>query len=341
MGNLNSTFQHIADILSFEIPNSQLEERFEPPYYNWDPLVVEGSKHLVLPALYCRLKARNLLYLLPDDLNHYLEEITSINRNRNKAILKQVNAVSKLLNNNNIEHVFLKGAALLASGCYNDNAERMVGDIDILVNERQVYDAFNLLKSNGYNKSFGYAYETIDFRHLDKLISENEIAAIEIHSHLLNKKYRSLIHLQSLLNTKNVINDIAIPKTYYLSMHQICSWQLNDKGHYYTFPNFKILYDVIKVNSNKDEALISNLINLKYGKSFFEIGKFYFKEFSHIHSDIYMIYIGLSYKSLMNCKPLRIFVKKAKSINHFILKRLHLLLTNRSYTRHIFKKVFN
>ncbi|WP_179022216.1 nucleotidyltransferase family protein [Winogradskyella forsetii] len=341
MGKLAITYQHIADILSFEVSNSQLEETLKNPAFNWDPLVVEGSKHLVLPAIYCRLKARKFLHLLPTDLKNYLEELTNINRNRNKALLSQVRAISKLLNEHHIEHVFLKGAALLASGCYHDNAERMVGDIDILVKKDQVYTAFNLLKSNGYDKSSGYAYDTIEFRHLDKLISENELASIEIHSHLLNRKYRSLIDLQAILNTKNTINGIAIPRTYDLSMHQILSWQLNDKGHYYKFPNFKIFYDIIKVNSDKDEALVSDLMRFKYGKSFLEIAKFYFKEFSHIQSNSYMIYISLSHKTLMNYKPLRVFVRKGKYALNFLLKRLHLLLTNTSYTRHIFKKVFN
>ncbi|WP_179004905.1 nucleotidyltransferase family protein [Winogradskyella forsetii] len=341
MGKLAITYQHIADILSFEVSNFQLEETLKNPAFNWDPLVVEGSKHLVLPAIYCRLKARNLLHLLPTDLKNYLEELTTINRNRNKALLSQVRAISKLLNEHHIEHVFLKGAALLASGCYQDNAERMVGDIDILVQETQVHEAFNLLNSNGYNNTSGFDYEVKHFRHLDRLISKHELAAIEIHSQLLDKKHKSLIDLKSVLKSKSIIDGVAIPTTYYLSLHQIFNWQLIDKGHYYKFPNFKILYDVIKVNSDKDEALVSDLMRFKYGKSFLEIAKFYFKEFSHIQSNSYMIYISLSHKTLMSCKPIRVFVRKGKYALNFLLKRLHLLLTNTSYTRHIFKKVFN
>ena len=88
MGNLAITYQHIADILSFKSSISKLEHTLTKPNFDWDAIVVEGSRHLVLPAIYCRLKAKNLLHTLPKELENYLEEITSINRNRNKKIKK-------------------------------------------------------------------------------------------------------------------------------------------------------------------------------------------------------------------------------------------------------------
>ena len=95
--------------------------------------------------------------------------------------------LSELFKINGIDHVFLKGAALLASGHYMDNAERMVGDIDVLIAPKQIAAAFNLLQSNGYNKTVGYAYKTIGFRHTDRLISETKLAAIELHVSLFNQ----------------------------------------------------------------------------------------------------------------------------------------------------------
>ena len=111
MGNLAITYQHIANILSFETSNPKLEKDLSHPTFDWDAIVVEGSKHLVLPAIYCRLKAKQLLHVLPEELNTYLEGITSINRNRNESILKQVHSISQLLNEHHIDHVFLKGSA--------------------------------------------------------------------------------------------------------------------------------------------------------------------------------------------------------------------------------------
>ncbi len=276
MGHLAITYQHIADIISFETPNSQLVQRLNNPAFDWDAIVVEGSKHLLLPAIFCRLKSKHLLDLLPEDLKAYLEDISSINRNRNKAILKQVHFISKLLNEHNINHVFLKGSALLVLGCYEDNAERMVGDIDILVSKPQLQLAFELIKNNGYDKTIGFAYETIGFRHLDRLIAPKELAAIELHSDLLTMKYRDLIDINKVLSTKMIVGTIAIPTPYYLSKHQILAWQLNDKGHYYKAISFKSLYDSLILKAYSNNVLVINLLKFKFGQSYFGIAKHYF-----------------------------------------------------------------
>lgn len=341
MGNYAKTYQHIADILSFETSNNTLERTLKNSSFNWDSIVIEGSKYLVLPAIYCRLKSRQLLHTLPEELNNYLKEISSVNRNRNTSIIAQVHTISKILNEHNINHVFLKGTALLASGKYNDIAERMVGDIDILVERTQIHEAFNILKSNGYNKTFGFAYETKDFRHLDRLISDNELAAIEIHSDLLIKKYRSLVDIISVLESKIVIDDIAIPNMYYLSLHQIWSWQLNDRGHYYNFPSLKVLYDVIVVKSHCDENLISSLLKLKHGKSFLELAKYYFEEFLFVESNLYMKYISYSHKITMSNKLARVISNIMKVAYYNIRKRVHLVFTNRSYLKHTLNILFS
>ena len=124
MGNLAVTYQNIADILSFETSNSELEQLLSHPSFDWDAIVSEGSRHLVLPALYCRLQSKKLLHVLPNDLKEYLEEITELNRERNSAILDQINIITEWFNKHNIEHAFLKGGALLALDCYDDIAER-------------------------------------------------------------------------------------------------------------------------------------------------------------------------------------------------------------------------
>ncbi|MUU77853.1 nucleotidyltransferase family protein [Winogradskyella endarachnes] len=341
MSNYSNTYHHIADILSFETSNESLELILNNSKFNWDAIVKEASKYLVLTTVYCRLKSRKLLYTLPEDLLTYLEELAAINRNRNTSILKQVYKISRILNEHNIEHVFLKGTALLAAERYNDLAERMIGDIDILVKKSQIQNAFNILKSNGYNKTFGYAYENKDFRHLDRLISEKELAAIELHSDLLIKKHRSLINISELFQSKVIVNGIAIPSSYYLSLHQIWSWQLNDLGHYYNFPSLKVLYDTILLKSYTNESLIKNILILKYGKSFLQLAKIYFIEFKSIHSNFYMNYISYTHKLFMAFKPFRVSLNIIKVSYFNIRKRIHLFATNKSYTIHILNKLFS
>ncbi|WP_458628854.1 nucleotidyltransferase family protein [Winogradskyella sp. PC D3.3] len=342
MDNLATTYQHIAAILSFETPKSQLETTIGAPSFDWDKIVIEGSKQLVLPTLYCRLKAKEVLHLLPHELVDYLEEITNINRSRNIRILNQVHTISQILNHHNIDHVFLKGTALLASGCYKDNGERMVGDIDILVEKSEVYNAFDILKNAGYNKTFGFSYDKKDFRHLDRLISEDELAAIELHTHLLNKPHWSLLNMESILNSKQSINTIAVPHINHIIQHLILSWQLNDNGHYYNITSIKSIYDLIVLETPQNNEFISILLNSKYGQSYFELAKQYFPEFSYINSNNYMKYRGLLHRIKMSFKPVRITINSIKMATIFITSRLQLIYTNKSYTKHILKeKILN
>jgi hypothetical protein len=340
MGNLAITYRHIADILSFESSNSKLELLLNDPSFNWDVIVVEGSKHLVLPAIYCRLKAKHLLHLLPEGLETYLEQITSINRNRNTSILKQVHFIAQLLKEHHIDHVFLKGAALLASGCYEDNAERMVGDIDILVSKDQLTTAFNLIKRNGYPKTFGFAYETIGFRHLDRLIAPNELAAIELHDELLIQKYGDIIDIKKVIRSKRYVDHIAIPSSYYLGLHQILAWQLNDKGGFYHTVHFKTCYDSIILKVHANTLLLLDLSKLKFGPSYLAIASYYFDDFHSILSNKKMeSYKNSHLKYLIN-PVYKLGLKPIKQHYMYIATRLNLIIYNKFYTRHVLKKIF-
>lgn len=340
MGNLAITYQHIANILSFTVSKSKLEETLKNPNFNWDAIVVEGSKHLVLPALYCRLKSKELLHVLPQELEIYLEEITSINRNRNTSILKQIHSISQLLNENKIEHVFLKGSALLALGCYEDNAERMVGDIDILVQKNQLNIAFEIIKTNGYSDTFGYVYKTIGYRHLDRLISNNELAAIEIHGELLNQNYRNYIDIDNILKSKQIINDISIPSHYHLKKHSIYAWQINDLGYYYKAIHFKYYNDSIILKVYCDKELLIDLSKDKFGQTYLQLAQLYFKEFTAITiSEKYRSFKNYHLNYLDNSLYKNILMPIKKSY-WYILTRFRLIINNKFYRRHLFKKIF-
>jgi hypothetical protein len=340
MGNLAITYQHIADILSFTVSKLKLEETLKNPDFDWDAIVVEGSKHLVLPAIFCRLKSKALLHVLPTELKIYLEEITSINRNRNRSILKQVHSLSKILNETKIDHVFLKGSALLALGCYEDNAERMVGDIDILVASEHLNTAFKIIKNNGYENTFGYAYKTIGHRHLDRLISKTELAAIEVHSNLLNDNYSHYIDSNKMIKSKRYVNNISIPSIYYLSKHHIYAWQINDDGYYYKSIHFKYCYDSIILKVSSNEELLQGLIKNKYGTTYLYILKLYFEEFKTIPlSNKRKSYqnLHLNYLDKKLYKKILMPIKKGY---YYISTRFILIMNNKYYRRHLLKKIF-
>ena len=119
--------------------------------FNWENVVKLSSGQFVLPAMYLQLKRNGLLPDLPEDLVEYLEEITDLNRKRNLAILEQAKEITSILHAQHISPLFLKGVAHLLGGLYVDISERMIGDIDFLVEKDNMVEAADLLIKNGYD----------------------------------------------------------------------------------------------------------------------------------------------------------------------------------------------
>jgi len=175
MSNQFKTLEIIGAILSFKYDTHLLKATLLEESTNWDEVVKLGSSQLVLPAIYCRLKEKHLLNYLPEDLILYLEEITTINRNRNLGILNEVQEISQLFNKHHINHVFLKGTALLVGNYYKDIGERMVGDIDVLVASNQLQKAYDLMLREEYKPTIesNSMLKIMDFRHLPRLAKKN------------------------------------------------------------------------------------------------------------------------------------------------------------------------
>lgn len=270
MGNLSITYQHIADILSFKSNNEQLKKTLSNEVFDWDAIVIEGSKHLVLPAIYCRLKSKQLTHLLPEELDTYLKEITALNKQRNNQIISQINTLSQLLISHKIEHVFLKGTALISGGYYDDNAERMLGDIDILVANDQLDLAFKVLQNNSYypiEQTLGNDF--FEHKHLPRLKTDNYICAVELHRKLFISYKNKALSSSNILLSKQFINTIAIPSQEHLLLHNILNYQINDYGSLYNSISFRSAYDSLVVLQRNDSTITN--INSKIIRNYFNL----------------------------------------------------------------------
>lgn len=277
MGNLATTYQNIADILSYTSSKDELEKILSHTEFNWDNIVIEGSKHLVLPAIYCRLKSKELIHILPEELDTYLKEITSLNKNRNNEILAQTRTLSELLIAHNIEHVFLKGAALISGGYYNNIAERMLGDIDILISNDQLDLAFQLLKNNSYypiEQTLGDDF--FEHKHLPRLKTDQYICAVELHRKLFISHKNIELNNSNILFSKQVINGIALPSSKHLLLHNVLNYQINDKGSLYNSISFRSAYDSVTIQNKEGELKIKAS---KIIKKYFNILSIFFEDF--------------------------------------------------------------
>ncbi len=88
MASLHTIFQDIADIIKDKPNRESLKLKIETDQFDWAKIVPVASSHMVIPLLYCKLKEKDLLDILPKDLLSYLEEIT----NQNECQHRQVDA---------------------------------------------------------------------------------------------------------------------------------------------------------------------------------------------------------------------------------------------------------
>lgn len=340
MSHLLVTYQKIANILSFEYPNCHLKGELNTPDYNWDAIVTEGSKQLMLPAIFCRLKTKQLCSHLPEELYIYLEELTNINRNRNHSILEQIHEISALLTKHNINHVFLKGAALLAMDVYTDIAERMVGDIDILVAPDQIKLAFQLIKASGYSKTKGFNYETIGFRHLDRLINSNKLAAIELHDNLFNANKRYLISTEDVLTSKSTPKTVSLPSPTHMIEHIVLASQVNDHQFFHKSISFKTIYDYLLIFNSINEQNHTPLATTKYSQAFYAISSLYFNDINPGTGKVMVEYYRFLHKLSFNTYGLGTLIRLIKALTKALTDRMRLLLTNPFYRKYVVKKIF-
>ncbi|MAO32392.1 MAG: hypothetical protein CL824_02705 [Crocinitomicaceae bacterium] len=309
-----------------------------PSQIFWDGLVKMGSKHLVLPAINGALKRKKLAHHLPKDLMIFLKEISDLNYERNKAIKKQIFFLSNILKKNKINHVFLKGAAMLIFRPFNTLEERMIGDIDILIPKHDLIKAKNILFSNG----FSYLYDDdVEFteglkekpkKDLNRIVHSNYIAAVELHIEPL--EFKNIHHFSSELITKNIIyiDGFPIPNQMNLWRHAIFNWQYNDNGFHHNNFSFRTFMDVVhleSINFDNNSIIQPSIVH------FYSLCSLFIPRYenrNYISSTIY------NYKILFpKLEIVSNYINKCINRILTILDRLILLLKSKTYRQRIFQ----
>ena len=93
-------------------------------------------------------------------------------------MIEEIKYISILFKDNHIDYKLIKGSALITENKYEyDIGERMVGDIDIIVNKKDLKKANNTLNQNGYtNKKLKY-YFWIP-RHVPRHVNPNKLCTL-------------------------------------------------------------------------------------------------------------------------------------------------------------------
>jgi hypothetical protein len=269
--NYKETLYFIAKSLTISLDEKnrhEIEIILKTTDVDWEAVVKVSTSHYVFPAIYCNFKRADFLKYLPVDLVAYMKHITNLNRDRNTQIIQQAQELNSLLLANNITPVFLKGPGNLLAGIYYDIAERMVGDIDFIFSKEDYPKAITTLREFGYSEVINQEYyNPVVLKHYRRLQKENNIAAIEIHSGLLNikNKFANEFDYSFVNKDSQVIKEITVLSYANKLNLSIIANQINDNGFYYKTMALRNAYDVFllskKTNARDAVHALDKLTN--------------------------------------------------------------------------------
>ena len=246
--NYKETLYFIAKCLTISLEDNnrqEIEKQLKSTSIDWDAVVKVSTSHYVFPAIYCNFKRADFLKYLPADLVGYMKHITDLNRDRNTQIIQQAKDLNSLLLANNITPIFLKGTANLLAELYQNLSERMVGDIDFIFSKKDYPKAITVLKEFGYSEVKKREYYDPDEKHYGRLQKDTNIAAIEIHSRLLDiKKYDYEFNYGFVEKNSQVIKGVTVLSYANKLNLSIIANQINDSGFYYKTIALRNAYDV-------------------------------------------------------------------------------------------------
>ena len=221
----------------------------------WEQVVWVSTDQIVFSALYVQLRQAGLLQELPTDLVEYMEEFTSLNRERNHQLIEQAYEITELLNQHGIIPIFLKGVGHLLDGLYDDIGERQVGDIDILVVEYDLVRAAEILILKGYVPIVKFDPNSLKInRHYPRLINNDKMAAVELHRQVFISSFFKTMDIELFFKTVRMLNmpcKAAVLSDFHQIVLNILNVQVNDKGHYYGKVFFRQIYDLLLLSGRE------------------------------------------------------------------------------------------
>ena len=297
---------------------------------NFEKLIKIASSHLMLPAFFFNIQKKKLNHLFPDDFIEYLQNIYSINKARNEVLLNEVQELSTLLHKNKINHIFLKGSALLIADVFEDIGVRMIGDIDFMIQKNDEALILKILKDNNYI-SFPKDFMLFKHKHLPRHTHENKMFAIEPHVDFLAKGNRHILNYKELNNSfKDVNKKIKIPPFSVMFKHCIYSFQLEDFGFVSSSYSHRSIYDIYKLNIKYESLAKSIKFNVYIKHFFITINKFKIFKLK-LHTSLLAFYLEIIFKY-----SLKFYLKIYQTSN----KILRLILSSK-YRKHLLNKFLN
>jgi len=152
---------------------------------DWDEFIQQSVRHGVTPLLYQRLETLGSSTNIPAGIVQRLREIYLHSAARNMRLYHELEKVFRILQNEDIPVILLKGVAL-AETVYQNRALRSMGDVDFLVKKEDLYRTEITLLNLGYTVPERYLkikWDEKNHHHLAPYVKENGIM-VEVHRNI-------------------------------------------------------------------------------------------------------------------------------------------------------------
>ncbi|MFA5330456.1 MAG: nucleotidyltransferase family protein [Prolixibacteraceae bacterium] len=237
---------------------AELIEKCRNNEVDWNQFVGLCSNHLILPAIHLKFLSHGIVGFIPEDLAKHLSIIYELNVARNGEILTQIGQISALLSSNNIHPIFIKGAAFLIDGLLSNVGERILGDIDFLVPEKDYLQSAKILENSGYRiVETLRAYDRIEsMKHYPRLEHPDFVASVEIHRIPVNVECVSWFNTELIDREKKSVESISgcfVQSDKHKIIQNFIHSQLSNEG---------FLFGVVSLRELNDLYLLSKRASL-------------------------------------------------------------------------------
>ncbi len=184
----------LCSAISPLVDRAAVAKEIESGQLDWDMVMAQAHRGMVLPLLYRALVRKQLLDRVPKEVGQALEGFFDLNVLLNSRLRAQVKAVSACLNRHDIVHVWLKGATHLLRADWQQSPRTML-DLDVWIPHPSQHDAaFKQLAELGYESLEEEGGHLLgEGHHYPSLFKNGESARLEFHASLVRSRYAPLL----------------------------------------------------------------------------------------------------------------------------------------------------
>jgi Uncharacterised nucleotidyltransferase len=234
--------------------------------WDWEQLFAEASEEALLPALYSRVRDLGINEFLPQPIADFLCSVESLNAERNDAILAELKLAVRLLHGVGIEPILLKGVAYLATGVYATPAARYLADIDLLIPEKQITQAAQVLMQHEFEVEDNAPFAR--FRHHHPPLKRPGAVHIELHRTLTMSRADMVLPARDMIQSCITADldglSVRVPCPTHMMVHLIMHSQLQHPYNERIWPPIKAMYDLALLQFRFQEEIDWSFIERRF-----------------------------------------------------------------------------